>query len=94
MKDVKAGSKLLVGGFSLSGSPFTLINELERRQDIKDLTIVSNNCGITNYGLGILLHSRKIKRMVSSFIGANTEFERQYLNGELELELTPQVKVN
>lgn len=83
------GSKLLVGGFGLCGIPMECIAAVQQLGK-KDLTVVSNNCGVDNWGLGILLKSHQIKRMISSYVGENAEFERQYLNGELEVELTPQ----
>jgi len=86
---VKDGSKLLVGGFGLCGVPMTTIQALADSQ-VKGLTVVSNNCGIDDWGLGILLKERQIKRMISSYVGENHEFERQYLQGELEVELIPQ----
>ena len=86
---MKDGSTLLVGGFGLSGIPAALIHGV-RDSGVKDLTVVSNNCGIDDVGLGILLKSRQIKRMVASYVGENKEFERQYLSGELEVVLTPQ----
>jgi len=89
LKDVKDGSKLLVGGFGLCGIPENLISGLIR-QGAKDLTVVSNNAGVDDFGLGLLLKTRQIKRMISSYVGENAEFERQYLTGELEVELTPQ----
>lgn len=89
VKDIGDGSKLLVGGFGLCGTPHRLIEAL-RDQGAKDLTVVSNNCGVDDWGLGLLLQTRQIKRMVSSYVGENATFERQYLHGELELELVPQ----
>jgi 3-oxoacid CoA-transferase A subunit len=86
---MKDGSTLLVGGFGLSGIPAALIHGV-RDSGVKDLTVVSNNCGIDDVGLGILLKTRQIKRMVASYVGENKEFERQYLGGELEVVLTPQ----
>ncbi len=86
---IKDGAKVLVGGFGLCGIPENLIAALNK-QGTKQLTVVSNNCGVDDFGLGILLRSRQIKRMVSSYVGENKEFERQYLAGELEVELTPQ----
>jgi len=83
------GSSLAVGGFGLCGIPSVLIRELHSR-GITDLEAVSNNCGVDTWGLGILLRDRRIRRMVASYIGANKEFERQFLSGELEVELTPQ----
>ncbi|XP_059096457.1 succinyl-CoA:3-ketoacid coenzyme A transferase 1, mitochondrial-like [Tigriopus californicus] len=87
--DIPDGSTLLVGGFGLCGIPENLISGLLKRQ-VKDLTVVSNNAGVDGFGLGLLLKGRQIKRMISSYVGENREFERQYLNGELEVELTPQ----
>jgi 3-oxoacid CoA-transferase subunit A len=83
------GSSLSVGGFGLCGIPSVLIAELHLR-GVTDLEVVSNNCGIDEWGLGILLKDKRIRRMVSSYVGENKEFERQFLSGELEVELTPQ----
>ena len=90
VKDIKDKKTLLVGGFGLCGIPDNLINAVAKR-DIEKLTCVSNNAGVDNFGLGILLRNKQVKRMVSSYVGENKEFERQYLSGELEVELTPQV---
>jgi 3-oxoacid CoA-transferase A subunit len=79
----------LVGGFGLCGIPENLIAAL-RQKGSKNLTVVSNNCGVDDFGLGVLLANKQIKKMVSSYVGENAEFERQYLHGELEVELTPQ----
>ncbi|XP_037803743.1 succinyl-CoA:3-ketoacid coenzyme A transferase 1, mitochondrial-like [Penaeus monodon] len=87
--DIPSGSKLLVGGFGLCGIPENLIGGLLETK-VKDLTVVSNNAGVDNFGLGLLLAQKQIKRMISSYVGENAEFERQYLSGELEVELTPQ----
>ncbi|XP_063839626.1 succinyl-CoA:3-ketoacid coenzyme A transferase 1, mitochondrial [Ostrinia nubilalis] len=87
--DIKDGSKLLVGGFGLCGIPENLIQAVNKR-GVTGLTVVSNNAGVENFGLGILLKSKQIKRMISSYVGENAEFEKQYLTGELEVELTPQ----
>jgi 3-oxoacid CoA-transferase subunit A len=87
--DVPAGATLMVGGFGLSGNPENLIGALHRK-GVRDLTIVSNNCGTTDQGLGVLLKARQVRKMVSSYVGENKEFERQYLAGELEVELLPQ----
>eukprot|EP01119_Soliformovum_irregulare_P005287 TRINITY_DN17066_c0_g1_i1.p1 TRINITY_DN17066_c0_g1~~TRINITY_DN17066_c0_g1_i1.p1 ORF type:complete len:508 (-),score=188.30 TRINITY_DN17066_c0_g1_i1:50-1573(-) len=87
--DIPNGSKLLVGGFGLCGIPENLITAV-RDSGVKDLTVVSNNCGVDDFGLGILLKTRQIKRMISSYVGENATFEKQYLGGELEVELTPQ----
>jgi len=87
--DVKDGSKLLVGGFGLCGIPENLIAALLKKKP-EGLTVVSNNAGVDDFGLGLLLKQRQIKRMISSYVGENAEFERQFLTGELEVELTPQ----
>ncbi|XP_051278516.1 3-oxoacid CoA transferase 1a [Dicentrarchus labrax] len=89
VKDIPNGATVLVGGFGLCGIPENLINSL-LKSGVKGLTAVSNNAGVDNFGLGLLLQSKQIKRMISSYVGENAEFERQYLAGELEVELTPQ----
>lgn len=89
VQDVSDGSKLLVGGFGLCGIPENLIKALNIKK-VSALTVVSNNAGVEDFGLGILLKSKQIKRMISSYVGENAEFERQFLSGELEVELTPQ----
>ena len=90
LKGVVADGQLLaVGGFGLCGIPEALIAAL-RDSGVKDLTVISNNAGIDGFGLGQLLETRQIKKMISSYVGENKEFERQYLSGELELEFTPQ----
>jgi len=86
---VKDGQTLAVGGFGLCGIPEALIVALQKT-GAKQLTCISNNAGIDGFGLGILLETKQIKKMISSYVGENKEFERQYLNGELEVELTPQ----
>ena len=86
---VSDGMTLAVGGFGLCGIPEALITAL-RDSGVKNLTAISNNAGIDNFGLGILLQTRQIRKMISSYVGENKEFERQYLSGELELEFTPQ----
>jgi 3-oxoacid CoA-transferase subunit A len=86
---VQDGALLAVGGFGLCGIPEALILAL-RDGGARDLTVVSNNAGVDGWGLGLLLESRQIRRMVSSYVGENKEFERQYLAGELELEFVPQ----
>ena len=86
---VKDGQMLAVGGFGLCGIPEALITAL-RDSGVKDLTVISNNAGVDGFGLGALLVTRQIKKMISSYVGENKEFERQYLAGELELEFTPQ----
>lgn len=83
------GMKLAVGGFGLCGIPETLIIAL-RDSGVKELTVASNNAGTDGHGLGRLLETRQIKKMISSYVGENAEFMRQYLSGELELEFTPQ----
>jgi 3-oxoacid CoA-transferase subunit A len=87
--DIPDGASLAVGGFGLCGIPVALINALHR-QGTKDLETVSNNCGVDDWGLGILLSDGRIRRTVSSYVGENKEFARQFLAGELEVELTPQ----
>jgi 3-oxoacid CoA-transferase subunit A len=89
ISDIKDGSTLVVGGFGLSGIPEKAIEAL-KEQGTKDLTVVSNNCGVDDWGLGLLLANRQIKKMVSSYVGENKIFEQQFLSGELEVELTPQ----
>lgn len=89
VKDIPDGSTILVGGFGLCGIPENLIGAL-LKTGVKGLTAVSNNAGVEDFGLGLLLKSKQIKRMISSYVGENSEFERQYLAGELEVELTPQ----
>jgi 3-oxoacid CoA-transferase subunit A len=86
---VRDGQTIAVGGFGLCGIPEALIAAL-RDTGVKDLTAVSNNAGVDGFGLGQLLETRQIKKMVSSYVGENKEFERQFLAGELELEFTPQ----
>lgn len=89
VSDIKDGSTLIVGGFGLSGIPEFSIKALEEK-GTKDLTIVSNNCGVDDWGLGLLLANRQIKKMISSYVGENKTFEQQFLSGELEVELVPQ----
>ena len=86
---VRDGQMLAVGGFGLCGIPEALIDAL-RDSGVKNLTVVSNNAGVDGFGLGKLLETRQISKMISSYVGENKEFERQYLAGELELEFTPQ----
>jgi 3-oxoacid CoA-transferase subunit A len=83
------GMTIMAGGFGLCGIPENLILAL-RDSGVKDITVISNNCGVDDFGLGILLQTRQIKKMVSSYVGENAEFERQFLSGELELEFNPQ----
>jgi 3-oxoacid CoA-transferase subunit A len=89
IRDVLDGATLVVGGFGLCGIPENLIAALVRKGS-KDLTVVSNNCGVDDWGLGLLLQTRQIRKMVSSYVGENAEFERQFLSGELEVDLVPQ----
>ncbi|STZ09395.1 Probable succinyl-CoA:3-ketoacid-coenzyme A transferase subunit A [Moraxella caprae] len=86
---VKDGQTIAVGGFGLCGIPEALISAL-RETGVKNLTCISNNAGVDDFGLGLLLKSRQIKKMIASYVGENKEFERQFLSGELEVELTPQ----
>jgi 3-oxoacid CoA-transferase subunit A len=83
------GMTIMSGGFGLCGIPENLILAL-RDSGVKDLTVISNNCGVDDFGMGLLLQTKQIKKMVSSYVGENAEFERQYLSGELELEFNPQ----
>ncbi len=87
--DIPDGATLAAGGFGLCGIPELAIAAL-RERGVKGLTFVSNNCGVDDFGLGVLLQNKQIRKMVSSYVGENKEFERQYLSGELEVELTPQ----
>src|SRR5450755_2339616 len=82
---LRDGMTIMSGGFGLCGIPETLIEAL-RKSGVKDLTVVSNNAGVDGVGLGLLLETRQIRKMISSYVGENKEFERQYLAGELELE--------
>ena len=87
--DIQDGATLIVGGFGLCGIPEKSIEALQNK-GTKDLTVVSNNCGIEDWGLGLLLANKQIKKMVASYVGENKLFEQQFLSGELEVELTPQ----
>ncbi len=89
VKDIANGATLVVGGFGLCGIPENLIQALVKR-GVKDLTCVSNNAGVDDWGLGLLLQTKQIRKMVSSYVGENSEFERQFLAGELEVEFVPQ----
>lgn len=89
LKDIKDGMTLMVGGFGLCGIPENCIAELVRK-GTKNLTCISNNAGVDDFGLGLLLQTKQIKKMISSYVGENDEFERQMLSGELEVELVPQ----
>ncbi|WP_270977712.1 CoA transferase subunit A [Campylobacter upsaliensis] len=88
-KDIKDGVTLLVGGFGLCGIPEYAIAKV-KELNIKNLTIVSNNCGVDNFGLGILLQNKQIKKIIASYVGENKTFEQQFINGEIEVILTPQ----
>jgi len=89
IRDMQDGAVIMSGGFGLSGNPENLIEAIHRK-GVKNLTIISNNCGTTDKGLGVLLQSRQVRRMIASYVGENKEFERQFLGGELEVELNPQ----
>ncbi|MBT3146087.1 CoA transferase subunit A [Neptunomonas phycophila] len=89
MAGLEDGMTIIAGGFGLCGIPENLISEIKRK-GTTDLTVVSNNCGIDGFGLGILLEDKQIKKMISSYVGENALFEKQLLAGELEVELTPQ----
>ena len=88
-KDITDGMTLMVGGFGLCGIPENCITELVRT-GVKELTCISNNAGVDGFGLGLLLQTKQVKKMISSYVGENDEFERQMLSGELEVELIPQ----
>ncbi|MBK8837154.1 MAG: CoA transferase subunit A [Hyphomonadaceae bacterium] len=83
------GMTIMAGGFGLCGIPENLIAEV-KRSGVKNLTVISNNAGVDGFGLGVLLNTKQVKKMISSYVGENKEFERQYLSGELELEFNPQ----
>ena len=83
------GATILMGGFGLCGIPENLIAAL-RARGVKDLTVISNNAGVDDFGIGVLLKARQVRRMVSTYVGENKEFERQFLSGELDVELVPQ----
>ncbi|MFJ7975847.1 CoA transferase subunit A [Peribacillus sp. NPDC096379] len=89
IQQIEDGATIVVGGFGLCGIPEKLITSL-RDKGVKDLTIVSNNCGVDDWGLGLLLENKQIKKMVASYVGENKLFEQQFLSGELEVELVPQ----
>ncbi|MDE0535762.1 MULTISPECIES: CoA transferase subunit A [unclassified Tenacibaculum] len=89
LEGVKDGMTFMLGGFGLCGIPENAIAELVKI-GVKDVTCISNNAGVDDFGLGLLLQNRQIKKMISSYVGENDEFERQMLSGELEVELTPQ----
>lgn len=89
LEGVKDGMTMMLGGFGLCGIPENAITELVKL-DLKELTCISNNAGVDDFGLGLLLQKKQIKKMISSYVGENAEFERQMLSGELDVELTPQ----
>ncbi len=89
IKDIATGSTIMLGGFGLCGIPENCIAAMVRK-NVQELTCISNNAGVDDFGLGLLLHTRQIKKMMSSYVGENAEFERQLLSGELEVDLIPQ----
>ena len=89
IEGISAGMTLIVGGFGLSGIPENCISQLVE-SNVTNLTCISNNAGVDDFGLGLLLQKKQIKKMIASYVGENAEFERQMLSGELEVELTPQ----
>jgi len=90
LHDVKSGSTILCGGFGLCGIPENLFQALSKKKSVKDLTIVSNNAGVSDFGVGLLLRENQVKRMISSYVGENKLFESQYLKGDVEVEFVPQ----
>src|SRR5204862_4153446 len=86
---VPDGASILMGGFGLCGIPENLIAALHRR-GTRDLTVISNNAGVDDFGIGVLLRSGQVRKMIATYVGENKEFERQFLSGELEVELVPQ----
>jgi 3-oxoacid CoA-transferase subunit A len=89
IRDIKDGMTLMLGGFGLCGIPENCINALVRK-GTKDLTCISNNAGVDDFGIGLMLQQKQVKKMISSYVGENAEFERQLLSGELEVDLIPQ----
>jgi 3-oxoacid CoA-transferase subunit A len=89
IRDMQDGAVIMSGGFGLCGNPENLIDAIHRK-GVKNLTVISNNCGTTEQGLGVLLQSRQVRKMIASYVGENKEFERQFLGKELEVELNPQ----
>ena len=89
IRDMQDGAVIMSGGFGLCGNPENLIKAIHRK-GVKNLTIISNNCGTTDKGLGVLLQSKQVRKMIASYVGENKEFERQFLSKELEVELNPQ----
>src|SRR6267142_1427281 len=89
LQGIRDGATIAAGGFGLCGIPELCIQAL-RDMNVRNLTIASNNCGVDDFGLGLLLSNRQIRKMISSYVGENKEFERQFISGELEVELAPQ----
>lgn len=89
VKDIQDGAVIMLGGFGLCGIPENSIQALIKK-GVKNLTCISNNAGVDDFGIGLMLHTRQVKKMISSYVGENAEFERQLLSGELEVELIPQ----
>src|SRR5436190_16642340 len=89
LRDIDDGAVLMLGGFGLSGIPENCIAALVRK-GTKDLTCISNNAGVDDFGIGLMLQKKQVKKMISSYVGENAEFERQLLSGELQVELIPQ----
>src|SRR5262250_2389907 len=89
IRDIQDGAVLMLGGFGLCGIPENCIAALVKK-GIKNLTCISNNAGVDNFGIGLMLQNKQVKKMISSYVGENAEFERQLLSGELEVELVPQ----
>jgi 3-oxoacid CoA-transferase subunit A len=89
IRDIENGMTLMLGGFGMCGLPEKTILALVKK-GVKDLTCISNNAGVDDFGIGLLLHQHQVKKMISSYVGENAEFERQLLSGELEVELIPQ----
>ncbi len=89
IRDIEDGHTLMLGGFGLCGIPENCINALVEK-DVKELTCISNNAGVDDFGIGLMLHKHQVKKMIASYVGENVEFERQLLSGELEVELVPQ----
>jgi 3-oxoacid CoA-transferase subunit A len=89
IQDIKDGATIMLGGFGLCGIPENCITALKNK-GVKNLTCISNNAGVDDFGLGLLLQTKQIKKMMSSYVGENEEFERQLLSGELEVDLIPQ----
>jgi 3-oxoacid CoA-transferase subunit A len=89
IRDIRDGSVIMLGGFGLCGIPENCITALVKK-GVKNLTCISNNAGVDDFGIGLLLQGRQVKKMISSYVGENAEFERQLLSGELEVELIPQ----